>query len=689
MHTWLTRRLRPFPWLMLISMLLLLAACNEAEPDPTPTLTAPTAAAETETTEAMATAVPTPSDPTAIPAPETAAAPTFEPGACQFPLPGGVNVVCGAVVVPEDRENIANGRSIRLHVAVFPSTSDNPAPDPIVYLEGGPGGYALETVQYRFGEMFAPLVATRDLVIFDQRGVGASEPALDCPELRELGLDLLDDVLTDAEALALESETAAACRDRLLADGVALSAYNSRENAADVEAVRQALGYDTWNLYGISYGTRLALTVMRDHPAGVRSVVLDSTFPLSVNLSSDLPANMDRAFDTLFAGCAADADCAAAFPDLEDTFFTLVGTLNETPATVPATDFLAGVQYEVAVSGELFMLTLFEALYNTTVIPALPLLIDNASNGDFALLSQQLSNSITNGRFISQGMYRSVLCQDEIAFGSVAETADAYAAQPQLETLFSDPSVDFVLCDLWGVGTADPIENEPVRSDIPTLILAGEYDPVTPPAWGAEAGDALSQDFYFEYPGVGHGATLTNPCGLDMMLAFLDDPNTAPDDACIDEMSPPAFLAPTSADVDNLTLVSFESDLGLAVVTGVAPEGWEEQFPGVFARGSSGLDATLLLQQWFPATSAERVRDLLAEQLQLGDSMTVGEPVEANGRSWQTVTAVTSGAPVNMALVDDGGGALIVLLISNNAAEQEALVDAVFLPALAALERAE
>jgi pimeloyl-ACP methyl ester carboxylesterase len=231
--------------------------------------------------------------------------PNFTSSSCDFIVPGGRDVTCGYLTVPEDRTQ-PDGAAVRLHVAVFLSESGNPAPDPVVYLEGGPGGEPLETLIFTFEDYFAPYLTERDVIIFDQRGTGLSEPSLACPELVEASLEYLDDVLSDEEEADVYLGAMTDCRERLLADGVNLAAYNSRENAADLNDLRIALGYDEWNLYGISYGTKLALTTMRDFPEGIRSVVLDSAYPLQTSLIIDVPANMDRAFDTLFAGCAAD-----------------------------------------------------------------------------------------------------------------------------------------------------------------------------------------------------------------------------------------------------------------------------------------------------------------------------------------------------------------------------------------------
>jgi hypothetical protein len=185
---------------------------------------------------------------------ETAAAdadstytPSFISSSCDFIVPGGRDVTCGYLTVPEDRSQ-PDGREIRLHVAVFTSESGNPAPDPIVYLEGGPGGEPLETLVFTFEDFFAPYLAERDVIIFDQRGTGLSEPSLACPELVDASIEYLDDVLSDEEEAEIYLTAMSACRERLATDGINFTAYNSRENAADLNDLRIALGYDEWEL---------------------------------------------------------------------------------------------------------------------------------------------------------------------------------------------------------------------------------------------------------------------------------------------------------------------------------------------------------------------------------------------------------------------------------------------------------
>jgi len=246
-------------------VVLLVAACRPAEEEPSPTATPTRQPAASPTHE-----------PTATPSPEPAAAPSWEPVECGFL--GSGSSKCGYLVVPEDRTQ-PDSRMIRLYAVVAPAASDNPKPDPIVFLSGGPGAPAVVAVDHYRG-LLRTMLQERDLVAFDQRGVGLSEPALDCPEYEEAVLGTYGADVGSEEARQRMFHAMRACRDRLTEEGVNLSAYTSASSAADVHDLMEALGYDRYNLYGGSYGTRLALTIMRDYPDEVRSAVLDSVEPL-------------------------------------------------------------------------------------------------------------------------------------------------------------------------------------------------------------------------------------------------------------------------------------------------------------------------------------------------------------------------------------------------------------------------
>lgn len=687
---------------MIILILLIATGCNTNEPatataDPISKNDSPTPdQIEPESTEAP-TVVESTSEPmpTATPIPEPTATPppTYEPifvtADCAFTPVLDFDVSCGYLTVPEDRTQ-PDAAQIRLHVAIFSSSSENPAPDPIVYLEGGPGGNVLETAYLIFEDRFGQFLAERDFIMFDQRGTGLSEPALDCPEYTELTLEYLDDEVSDEESTEIALDGLGACRERLAAEGINLAAYNSVENAADLNDLRTALGYEEWNLYGISYGTKLALTTMRNHPEGIRSVLLDSVFPPQVSLSTELPPNVNRGFNELFEGCAADPDCNNAYPNLESQLFSLAEALEEEPVLVEVTDFFNGRTYDALVDGSSLLGVIFQGLYSEEIIPLLPKMIGDTADGNYSLLSLLISNDISTADFISLGMYYSVQCHEEIVFESVEGLETAVSQHPELALFFGDADANFEICTLWQAGEADPIDNQPISSDIPTLIMAGEYDPITPPAWGELAAQTLSNSSYYFVPGVGHGASVAGDCPKSIAMDFWNDPITPPEAACLSNMSAPDFQTAAAATETELVLIPFKADLGTGPFEGVYPEGWEEQLPGTYIRGSNGLDQTAILHLGGAGFGPDFFLNLLVQQFNFEDDdlVEVSPIVDDNGRTWTAYEAELQGFLIDLATIDDDGFTLLVLMLSDSS-ENDFLRKGLFIPALSAIQSAE
>ncbi len=466
------------------------------------------------------------------------ALPRVEATDCWMELPEGVvegeNVECGYLFVPEDRSS-ADSPTIQLAYLVLHAV-DEAKPDPIIYLSGGPGGNAVAELD---GWLEIRYLQDRDLILLDQRGTGYSIPTLNCPE-SEAG----------------EEDATQACHDRLVSEGVNLQAYNSAENAADVADLRVALGYDEWNLYGISYGTRLALTVMRDHPEGVRSVVIDSVYPPEVSSWEEYGANTADVFSRLFAACADDPDCGDAYPDLEQTFYATVDELNAQPAEYVGVDAETGEEVDQTLSGNDLIDRVFQLLYSSESIPFLPWVMTEVAAGNYTALNDLESGATQQEGFRalrqdedvsdSEGMNLSVECQEEVAFLNEDTALANVPAEPAplAENSIGAIQGTFSDCQIWDVAAGDTIEAEPVTSDIPTLVAAGEFDPITPAKWAQSAASHLPNSYFFLFPGGGHGVIDMNQCSQDIMQAFLDDPTQEPDSSCIAEMGAPLWALP-------------------------------------------------------------------------------------------------------------------------------------------------
>ncbi|MHB8377198.1 MAG: alpha/beta hydrolase [Dehalococcoidia bacterium] len=490
--------------------------------------------------------------PRATPTPAPPAA-RFEDTACTVGPPGGQQLAamrCGFLTVPEDRAK-AGGRTIQLAAVVIKSTSPSPAPDPMLYLSGGPGQPALTNNMQAFTRDFAaPVQSKRDLVFFDQRGTGLSQPALTCPEVNDAFRAALAADIRSAQEAQGRAASLRACHDRLAKQGIDFAAYSSAESAADIADLMQALGYREYNIYGLSYGTRLALEAMRERPQHIRSVVLDSTLPPQVRGDAEQPANFARALNVLVAGCKADAACAQAYPTLEQTYFDLVARANARPIAVEPKDPASGTTVRIVVNGDRILSGTFQALYDTGLLPLLPFAAQAIAGGNTAILATLAQQVAFNASDYAQAMQAAVNCND-VTMSLTPQ--DVAAATKGVRQAILDAHIGISdaadlrtaqdLCRAFGITATDPKEREPVTSDIPTLVLAGEYDPVTPPAWGQLAAKTLSHSYFFQFPGSGHGELFgRHACAAALAAAFFDDPSRKPDASCVAGLAEPKFL---------------------------------------------------------------------------------------------------------------------------------------------------
>jgi len=512
-------------WGLILVLLLGVAACNLSMQTDFPSSLTPARVDTPTPQEIPSLSSPAPSTPT----PAISYQPAFEAAPCAFPVPPGYNPECGYLVVPENRTR-PDSQLIRLHVGIFRNRAGTTNMDPVLKISGGPGSSGLNTAGYLLGKGLDAVLERRDFVVFDQRGTGYSRPRLDCPERLEITPALLGGRLTVEESQQAIIDSFRRCRERLSAEGIDLSAYNSATSAADINDLRVVLGYEKLNLYASSYGTRLALTLMRDYPNTVRSAVLDSAYPLEVNLYTTLAPNAERAFNVFFDQCAAEPRCNSSYPDLRTVFYELVDKLNTQPVWVPL--FVDNGKRNVRLDGGILIDVLFVGLYNPAVSASMPQMIYDIREGNYGILSQRLDLYFdTSGAL---GMQMAVQCAEEIPFSAPEEAyAAAQGVQSQISAYYAE-SVQplFSVCREWTVTPLDPRENLPVSSDVPTLILAGEGDPITPPEWGQRVAENLSHAYFHEFPGNGHWVVRSSSCAVQMALAFWESPTVDPGSIC-------------------------------------------------------------------------------------------------------------------------------------------------------------
>ncbi len=578
-------------------------------------------------------------------------------------------VECGSIRVPENWSQL-DGRQLDITYVVLKSTNPTPKEDPILYLEGGPGGSALLGINAYAGRIFDEMRQDRDIILFDQRGTQFSSP-LKCSVLTVdamfgsgggsggSSVDLTqaydeDQLMQDARA-EVGADTRR-CVQELTASGIDLRQYNSVASAKDAVALMQALDYPIYNLFGISYGTRLALVMMRDHPdAGIRSVVLDSSFPPEIPGFERFVTEAHEVVMQLFSDCKLDPICNNAYPNLKERFKTLLHATEQNPirgadgTVVTAVDLVDVVSaisrytesaayiplmiseleqgitttYNAIVAGEvesgssasvggarsglsgtraaavlgnaqadpdalaqaqafvqavqqraaqlspsdseavLTLLTWLDKVPRTraSLIEFVNKSFgtpDQATNRDFLLgvidtmsdagvaqvfeMMEQSVDLIDQYTFgLNQQAFNSVECNEEAPFETFSNViANAQALEiPELAYgTVSFMAEQFATCELWPSGRAREVESRAVVSDIPTLIMAGNYDFQTPVSWNRSAFVNLSNSYYVQFPSSGHGVVAQSQCAKDVSREFIDTPFRQPNSGCTADLWP-------------------------------------------------------------------------------------------------------------------------------------------------------
>jgi len=419
---------------------------------------------------------------------------------------GEADALCGTYQVWENRA-AKSGRKIGLKVVVLPAQTPHPKLDPIFLLAGGPGQASTTTAAGPAGD---PMRRDRDFVFVDQRGTG--EPnRLGC----ELGghEDDLQSYLGEMFPVAAVEK----CRDEM-AKTADLTLYTTDIAMDDLDEVRAWLGYGKVNLFGGSYGTRAAQVYLRRHPQSVRAVILEGVVPMDETLPISHAAGGQRSLDLLLGWCEKDAACNAKFPDTRKELATVLDRLAHEPATVKIRNPRTGKEAEVRLSRALVADGIRWMLYNPGASARLPLLVHEAAAGDLAPLGQAAVNSrlgvISD---LAQGMFFSVTCSEDIPFIDPSQVAARTAG-----SFLGDYRVrqQMAACAVWPHARIEPGHREAIHSDVPVLLVSGERDPVTPPAFAERTARYLTHAVQVVVPYGAHGGD--DPCSLQIERDFIE-----------------------------------------------------------------------------------------------------------------------------------------------------------------------
>jgi pimeloyl-ACP methyl ester carboxylesterase len=445
---------------------------------------------------------------------------------------GGVAARCGWLSVPENREN-PTGKQVRLHVARISSLRLEPAGDPLFILSGGPGQAASD-----FYISIAPALARirrdREIVIVDQRGTGRSN-RLDCTFPDES-----DITFTDPQQLR---ELTRSCLAKLPGDP---RYYTTSVAVRDLDDVRAALGYQKLDLYGVSYGTRVAQHYMRRYPDRVRVAILDGVVPPELPLGPDVALDAQAAIDSAFARCDSNADCKRTFPNIAGTFATLRARVLEKPVPLSIPDPLSAEPTNTQLGAAELSAAVRLLSYSDETLSTLPLLIHEAELGQpQGLAAQYLMIKRSLDTQIANGMHFAVVCSEDAPRWHERPVSDSDLAKTYLGETFMQAMR--TICEQWPSGPVDQDFGKPLQSAIPTLVLSGGNDPVTPARYGEQIMAGLNNARHLVLDGQGHGQIAVG-CMPRLVADFIATGNAKSlNDECLKTVAPAPFLLSRSA----------------------------------------------------------------------------------------------------------------------------------------------
>lgn len=433
-------------------------------------------------------------------------------------------VKCGKLQTPENY-NKPNGEYITINFVVLPAIDNSDDKTPLMFLAGGPGQAAAELAS-GLTNVFYEVRKTRDLILVDQRGTGASHP-LQCEDATE----------QDVYALTPEDFSAQDIKDCLISLTGDLSQYNSENAIRDFEAVRAALGHQQINIYGGSYGTRAGLVYMRMFPESLRSVVLDSVGPIEVPIGL-FGQSSARSFNLLLKNCQKEPSCQQAFPQLVQEFQTLLARLEEAPAQVNIAHPRLGTQTNFVISKAKLLGTIRSQLYSVATRSLVPLVIHQAYLGNYMPLAGLIAQT-EGGQGIYIGLLFNITCNEDYPRISTAD----FERDANNNFGGSDSHFSFKMaCPLWPQYRPSEEFYKSVIADIPTLILSGDLDPVTPPSNGEYSAKTLPNNHHIVVKNAAHTVAMST-CASDLINDFLTslEPKKL-DESCLDDVPNESFM---------------------------------------------------------------------------------------------------------------------------------------------------
>ena len=441
---------------------------------------------------------------------------------------------CGVLTVPQDHGK-PDGPTVALGVIRLFPTGDNPKPDPLILLQGGPGGSIIQLLPNGVTMTWLQEVnKDREIIFVDQRGTRYSEPALFCQDYGAARAQAAIANQFREKGVEQESKALVDCALNAHSKGVDIPAFNSVQNAADIKALRDALGFEQINLYGVSYGTLLSQHIMQQYPEMLRTVTLDGVFPMGQPWVKNMGEYKTKAYERFVQSCAQDGACNETYPDMDKIIPALFDKLEKQPEAVTLTDNTTGQTAQAALDGDLFATILMNNIYRTSFYDDLLAGLKQANEGDFSFFARQVPTTLMMPD-LAVIMHFSTVCEESANF-----TMDDVGVEKAPELLQGYVEMNSqVYLDVCGQLKLPPLPAEatqPVKSDAPTLILSGAFDPATPAQWVDDVTPGLSHAYSLLNPAGGHGQLpfgVDDACIAGIFTAFLNNPATEPDASCL------------------------------------------------------------------------------------------------------------------------------------------------------------
>lgn len=436
------------------------------------------------------------------------------------------NIEFNYLTVPENWDN-PSGKKIKIAVAILRSTSKSSSPNPVVYIEGGPGAGGIGGISSWSKH---PIRENSDIILMDARGTGNSLPKF-CPDLGEKFLEILSKNQDKAQDEQQKIMAAMACKQDLINRDIDLNAYNSKSIAKDLNALKRILKYNSWNVYGVSYGTYIAQVYANDFPQDVKSIVLDSSIPdIAMYYYNTSTSKYMNSLKKVFDECEKNPNCNKEYPDLEKKYYEIIEKISKNPITVkvdkktiPSGSFTYNV--------EDFKVCIQQSLYQKKLIEVIPLLITQFHKEDKSTL-RSLVAAFSGSLSLDYGTFYCVTCNEAFPYNSIAEFNKDASQYEKLKGGLSFYKSDFQVCDKWNMGidrslmTANDLSNLSTMN-APVLVYSGAFDPITPPLYGKITANKFKNGFLVNAPISGHIPGFSK-VGYQIIADFIKNPSQRP-----------------------------------------------------------------------------------------------------------------------------------------------------------------